>query len=100
MCLRWKNTETVYKKDNETTEKTNSNNNDIKAIQIFKAIIENNQDEISPFLKDNLQYENNKIILQKKHLREELNIMLERITNNSAFEEGWITEMTGEIIKN
>lgn len=35
-----------------------------------------------------------------RELREELNIMLERITTNPAFEEGWITEMTGEIIKN
>lgn len=35
-----------------------------------------------------------------RELREELNIMLERITSNPAFEEEWITEMTGEIIKN
>lgn len=62
-----------YNKDEIETSKSN-NNNDIKAIQIFKSILENNQDEIPTAIKDNLKYEDNKIILKKKDLRTALEI--------------------------
>ncbi len=47
---------------------------DIKAIQIFQNILTNNMKELTNIIKDNLKYENNKIILSKKALRTELQI--------------------------
>ena len=70
----------------------------------MRAVINTNP-HLRTFDKENYTYitYNRKlqpITYDLRELREELNIMLERITTNPAFEEGWITEMTGEIIKN
>lgn len=62
-----------YNEDKTETSKIN-NDKDIRAIKIFKSILENNRDEIPTNIKDNLKYEDNIIILKKKDLRTELGI--------------------------
>lgn len=47
---------------------------DIKAIKIFQDILNNDMKELSNIIKENLKYENDKIILSKKVLRNELGI--------------------------
>ena len=61
-----------YKKDESKT--MGNSNNDIKAIKIFKAILENKQDEIPISIKESLKYEKDKVILKKQDLRKTLEI--------------------------
>ena len=72
----------IKRNDYKITRKETENENnslgykdyDIKTIQIFQAILNNDIKDLTSTIKDNLQYIDNKIILSKKALRTELKI--------------------------
>ena len=63
----------IYKKSDSNTSIKN-NTYDTKAIQIFNAILQNEMENLSGMIKDNLKHINNTLILTKQCLRAELGI--------------------------